>query len=248
MTPSGQPKLLDFGIAKLLEPDPMGSQHSTLRMMTPDWASPEQIQGLPTTIQSDIYQLGLLMHELLTGGPPYRLIGLSPAMRAVAICDQEPRSLLSTVRSLSENKKERLASELKLTANRLSAALSGDLDAIALKALQKEPDRRYESVGQLRRDLERYLEQLPVSARLPTVSYRLSRFVLRHRWSVLVAVTAVVALLVVSTIAFVRVAEGARYRSPGSPTSGAKGARGPGRHGLPRRADAIGGSSPKDTS
>ena len=207
VTPSGQPKLLDFGIAKLLEPDPMGSQHSTLRMMTPDWASPEQIQGLPTTVQSDIYQLGLLMHELLTGGPPYRLTGLSPAMRAVAICDQEPRSLSSTVRALSTTKKERLASELQLTVSRLPATLSGDLDAIALKALQKEPDRRYESVGQLRRDLERYLEQLPVSARLPTVSYRLSRFVLRHRWSVLVAATAVIALVVVSAVAFVRVAE-----------------------------------------
>ena len=201
----GQPKLLDFGIARLLEEDPAAAHHTTVHMLTLEWASPEQLRGRPQTVQSDVYQLGLLLHHLLTGRLPYSLTGLSPGEREAVICDQEARTPSSVVGDLEPAERAALAHQLGLGPDRVTPALAGDLDAIVLQALRKEPRHRYESVEGLRRDVERHLNRLPVSARLPTLRYRAGRFLERHRLAALATSVALAAFLALGTFSFLRI-------------------------------------------
>lgn len=174
----GEPKLLDFGIAKLLGPeeDALAQTMTAQRVMTPEYASPEQVKGEKITTASDVYSLGVLLYEILTGQRPYRLKTRSPEEIARAITSEEPQRPSTTLARSEKSKLE----------IRNSKILEGDLDNIVLMAMRKEPARRYSSVGQFSEDIRRHLEGLPVVARKDTVRYRAEKFVHRHK----VAVTA----------------------------------------------------------
>ena len=182
VTPDGEPKLLDFGIAKLLsaEDELIVTQTAPgLRAMTPEYASPEQIKGERITTASDVYSLGVLLYELLTGTKPYRLKTRTTDEISRAITDQEPPRPSAAVASAR-------------------SALNGDLDNIVLMALRKEPSRRYATVGQFSEDIRRYLEGRAVVAHKDTLSYRAGKFVGRNK--VGVAAAAIVLLSLVAGI------------------------------------------------
>jgi eukaryotic-like serine/threonine-protein kinase len=170
----GVPKLLDFGICKLLRVDSMSENDTGVAPMTPNYASPEQIRGDGVTLVSDVYSLGAVLYELLTGKCPRQFATLTPF--AIEQASQTP-----IVRPSAITDSVLVARQLK-----------GDLDNIVMRALETEPQRRYESAAQLAEDLRRYLDQEPVHARPRTVRYRAFKFVRRHR--VQVAATAVVFL------------------------------------------------------
>jgi non-specific serine/threonine protein kinase/serine/threonine-protein kinase len=164
VTSEGVPKLVDFGIAKLLTAEDTGKAALTRELaMTPEFASPEQVRGEAVTTATDIYGLGLLLYELLTGHRAQRLRMGTPEEIVRVVCKEEPPRPSAVAPPA------------------LRRRLAGDLDAIVLKALRKEPGRRYASVGELAEDLRRHLELLPVRARGDDRSYRAGRFVRRHR-------------------------------------------------------------------
>jgi tetratricopeptide (TPR) repeat protein len=181
VTRDGDVKLLDFGIAKLLEIGPEDPSHPTrteATALTPEYASPEQVMRARITTASDVYALGILLYRLLTGEHPYTFPDSSLAAAERVICEAEP-----------ERPSEKLG-------GRGGRKLRGDLDNIVLKALRKEPERRYASVERLAEDVQRHLDRLPVAARGDSVVYRATRFVRRHR--VQVVAGAVVALSLVA--------------------------------------------------
>ena len=199
VTPEGAVKLLDFGIAKLLLPGP-GRDETTqaARAMTPDYASPEQARGDPITTSSDVYSLGVLLYELLTGHRPYRITSNSPVEIIRAICEQEPDKPSTAIARVETVPAGDGDTDVTLTPESVSKArasqpdklrrqLEGDLDNIVLKAMRKEPQRRYASAEQLSEDLRRYLEGLPVIARKDTLGYRAGKFVRRHKAGVAAA-------------------------------------------------------------
>src|SRR6516165_600287 len=177
VTPEGVVKLIDFGISKPLAPERIPGKfpqtESGQRLMTPDYASPEQLFGQELTTATDIYSLGVVLFELLTGSRPYTLGGLTPAAAERVVCHQEGRKP-SSVRGLSE---------------RTRRELSGDLDRIVLMAMDKDPSRRYLSAQHFEEDLLRYVQGKPVSARKATPLYRLSKFVTRHKTGSLMTCT-----------------------------------------------------------
>ncbi|MEL7451364.1 MAG: serine/threonine-protein kinase, partial [Pseudomonadota bacterium] len=190
----GSPRLLDFGIAKLLGDSArhtVALTRADMRLLTPAHASPEQVQGAPITTSSDVYSLGVLLYNLLSGAPPYRIGNAGPRRMEELICDTVPPTP-------SESVAEDVAATHGQSAERVRRKLVGDLDTIVLMAMRKEPDRRYPSVRALSDDIERYRKRMPVVARPDTMGYRLSRFVDRHRAGLAasVAVTAVIAALV----------------------------------------------------
>jgi eukaryotic-like serine/threonine-protein kinase len=182
----GTPKLLDFGIAKLLNPD-SGSQLPTetmtfLRLMTPDYASPEQVRGLPISTTTDVYSLGAVLYELLTGQRAHQFKSYTPTEIERVICFSEAeRPSAAAKRSID-------------SPARMSHLLSGDVDNIVLMAMRKEPERRYQSAGQFSEDIARYLLGRPVIARSDTILYRAGKFVRRHKLGVLAM------LLVISSL------------------------------------------------
>jgi WD40 repeat protein/tRNA A-37 threonylcarbamoyl transferase component Bud32 len=173
VTREGAPKLLDFGIAKLLSLDPEiqreASTRTGMQLLTPEYASPEQVRGQPISTATDVYSLGAVLYELCTEAKAQPVTGESVDKVLLAILDAEPRRP-STVAPVAWRR-----------------ALRGDLDNIILKALHKQPDKRYASVEQLIEDLERHLGGLPVKARAATVSYRAGKFVRRNVASVAAA-------------------------------------------------------------
>lgn len=200
----GKVKLLDFGIARILSDDRADSDAATLTRtgtlpLTPSYASPEQVRGESISTASDIYQLGVVLYELLTGCRPYEVSGRTPGETEQIICEEEPRrpstAFMKTV-LIGENQYgdlDGISRTRQAAPRQLRKQLRGDLDTIVLKALAKAPERRYESVAQFAGDIRRYLEGRAVSAVADSWLYRAQKFVRRHR--VGVAATAIIALL-----------------------------------------------------
>jgi serine/threonine protein kinase len=188
VTAEGAPKLLDFGIAKLLAPESLSHTLPVTRLqeriLTPENAAPEQVLGRPITTATDIYSLGVLLYQLLTGRSPYRLLSYSQLQLERAICMDDPVRPSQMVTSKLTGEKDvdrsRISDRRGLSPQRLRARLSGDLDAIVAMAMRKEPDRRYPSVEALSDDLNRHLLGQPVRARQGDWRYNTSKFLRRH--------------------------------------------------------------------
>jgi serine/threonine-protein kinase len=181
VNPDGTVKLLDFGIAKILDPGAVDLAHPApetrtgLLLMTPAYASPEQFRGEPATTVNDVWSLGVMLYELLTGRRPFALEGLSLAECGRVISETDPLPPSAVARD-----------------SRFRRRLRGDLDRIVLTALRKEPARRYGSADQLADDIDRFLAGQPVAARGDSATYRARKFVRRHRLAVGAAALAVV--------------------------------------------------------
>src|SRR5262245_49579064 len=207
VTGDGTVKLLDFGIAKLLAPDPslgvVTQTETALRVMTPEYASPEQARGLPITAATDIYSLGVVLYELLTNSRPHQFKTYSPAEIERAICDTDPAKPSEAVSLRTD------------APTRLSRRLAGDLDNIVMMAMRKEPERRYQSVEQFSEDIRRHLEGMPVIARADTLRYRAGKFIRRHRLAVAALAVVLLSLLggIVATTRAARVARAERERA-----------------------------------
>ncbi len=185
ITADGVPKLLDFGIGKILEAAPGAvDTHTGQAPMTPDYASPEQLRGEAITTASDVYSLGVLLYRLVSGQPPYRLAEGGPAQWADTVCNREPTKPSSAVRSSGGQWQRRL---------------EGDIDAIVLKAMRKEPRERYASALQLADDIERHLADQPVAAHPATWTYRAGKLIRRNKLGLAVALL-VVGFAVAATV------------------------------------------------
>ncbi|HWW84595.1 MAG TPA: serine/threonine-protein kinase [Vicinamibacterales bacterium] len=200
VTATGIPKLLDFGVAKLLhfgsEPSDKELTRTEGRFLTPEYASPEQVRGEAVTTATDVYSLGVILYELLTHRSPYRVSTQTPHEVARSICEEEParpstavrrstaRFTTAAARALASHERQR----------KLARRLAGDLDTIVMKALRKEPERRYGSVEQLAEDIRRHTANLPVLARRDTIGYRSAKFIRRHAIGVSAALIVFMAL------------------------------------------------------
>jgi tetratricopeptide (TPR) repeat protein/predicted Ser/Thr protein kinase len=182
VTPDRRVKLLDFGVAKLLDAvaSPMAGE-MTSAPLTPDYAAPEQLTGQPITTATDVYALGVVLFELLTSRKPFQNTDVPVAQAVRAVLHDSPPVPSRAARAGSRGHVS-------------PKSLEGDLDAIVAKCLRKEPEHRYESVEALEQDIRRYLNSEPVVAREGARLYVLSRFMRRHSWMMATAVSVVVAL------------------------------------------------------
>ncbi len=196
VTKDGVPKLLDFGIAKILDPA-AGFEQTLVNPMTPEYASPEQVRGEPITTATDVYSLGVVLYQLLTGCSPYTRATQTPHEFARAICEQEPERPSSVMLKAASNKTAPLP--YGESPAKLRRRLRGDLDTIVVRAMHKDPQRRYASVEQFSEDIKRHLEGRPVIARRDSWAYRAEKFATRHK--VGVAATALILLAVTTGVA-----------------------------------------------
>ncbi|MGH9837667.1 MAG: protein kinase domain-containing protein [Blastocatellia bacterium] len=241
VTSEGVPKLLDFGIAKLLSPasfDLSVAQTATwARPMTPAYASPEQVRGLPLTTASDVYSLGVLLYELLTGQRPYEVRGILHRDIEQIVCEVQPEKPSTMISRLATGVEARATqnrdadTQIETTsgqtatvfsgqspstqAEALRKQLEGDLDNIVLMALRKEPLRRYASAAQLAEDIRRHQEGLPVIARPNTFNYIAAKFIRRNKTGVAAAALVLLALVggIITTTWQARVARAERARA-----------------------------------
>ena len=223
VTREGVPKLVDFGIAKLLDSDlPTATAEATataMLFMTPEYASPEQIRGLSVATPTDVYSLGVVLYELLSGRQPYRFKSRFPHDVAQAICDQEPERPSTAIGRgdfLSPTAEQRNGhGQRGKQIENLRNRLHGDLDNIVLMAMRKEPERRYASVAQFAEDIQRHLDGLPVRARTDTFTYRTGKFIRRQKMLVAAAALVVITLLfgIIATERKARLARAERARA-----------------------------------
>ena len=209
ITSDGVTKLLDFGIAKILDPsllpETLTMTAGGLWVMTPEYASPEQFRGQPITTASDVYSLGLVLYELMAGHGAYRFNSRMPHDVARVVLETDPEKPSTAIRSTEEageHKPEKASLTPELISGsrsnspeKLRRRLAGDLDNIVLKAIRKEPGARYTSVDQLSEDIRRHLEGLPVLARKSTIAYRCRKYVFRHKVGVTAAALVFLSLL-----------------------------------------------------
>jgi eukaryotic-like serine/threonine-protein kinase len=201
ITSNGVAKLLDFGIAKILDPSLLVENISVTApgfwIMTPEYASPEQLRGEPITTATDVYALGLVLYELLTGRHAYRFPSHLPHEIARVILNAEPEKPSAAlkwkdrIQDANANRAVRLPEIVSSVGGRSSERLryriNGDLDNIVLKAIRKDPRQRYSSADQLSDDIRRHLEHLPILARKSSLSYRCRKYILRHKFGVVAA-------------------------------------------------------------
>ena len=208
VTDEGNPKLLDFGIAKLLAPENLSHTLPVTRLqeriLTPENAAPEQVLGRPITTATDIYALGVLLYQLLTGRSPYRLLSFSQLQLERAICMDDParpsQVVVAKLKSESDTDRSRISDRRGLSPQRLRARLSGDLDAIVGMAMRKEPDKRYASVEALADDLRRHLLGQPVRARQGDWRYNAAKFLRRNLLAVVATAAVFVGLAVIAGV------------------------------------------------
>lgn len=190
---NGTVKLLDFGIAKALKPDEILSAQipvtkTGLLPLTPAYASPEQIKGESVTTASDIYQLGVMLYELLTGFTPYNISGRTPSEIEQIICERAPTRPSTAITRIPDDGNpvtpQQICMARKTDPNQLQQQLRGELDIIVLKAMHKEPERRYESADHFATDINNFLTGKPVFAHPDSIVYRTRKFVVRHKLGV----------------------------------------------------------------
>ena len=214
--PDGTVKLLDFGIAKLMNPEPgspvVDKTATSMRLMTPQYASPEQIKGEPVTTASDVYLLGIVLYELLTGHRPYQASDDGPldAVRAFAQGEPQPPSqaiFRTTERQLPDGRRQVTRNPLLVSQIRdgnpgvLNQKLKGELDAILLRALRRDPRHRYQSTAQFADDVRNHLNHQPVSALPDNTAYRLKLFLRRNMAATIAAAATFSLLLLVAVFA-----------------------------------------------
>jgi serine/threonine protein kinase len=215
VTADGTPKLLDFGIAKLMDASAKTAAELALtrvndRVLTPEYASPEQILGQNVTTTSDVYALGIVLYELLTGSRPYQVNAVSQLELERSICIMDPARPSVMIDKLGKQADaapfdvKAIAASRGVSVKRLQHELIGDIDAIVMRALRKEPERRYSSVEQLVDDVKRQLDQQPVLARQGNWLYYTKRFVRRHALGVGMSSAALMALIAFSVVVSVQ--------------------------------------------
>lgn len=225
VTAQGEPKLLDFGIAKLLNPELLGLPALTRpdqRIMTYEYASPEQVQGQQITTASDVYALGVILYELLTGHRPYQIERRVHAEAVRIICEEEPKRPSTAVSSAATRHTGKgemetvtaneIAKRREAQSTRLRKRLSGDLDNVILMSMRKSAQRRYPTAQAFADDLNRHLDGQTVTARAPTLGYRAGKFIRRHKPAIAAAATIALALVLglIATTAAWRNAETAQ--------------------------------------
>lgn len=191
VTPGGEPRLLDFGIARTLEEAPEDGA-TILTAMTPAYASPEQVRRQPLTTRSDVYSLGVVLYQLLAGARPYDLARLTPAEAERRVCDSNPDPLRAAAQRADLGKSEREQRIQQITP---------ELELIVAKAMHKDPERRYESARALAADIERLLRGEPVTAHPDSTLYRAKKFVGRHRAASAIAGIATSAIIAAACVA-----------------------------------------------
>jgi len=215
-------KLLDFGIAKLIEvresAHTVALTQADVRLFTPGHASPEQVKGELISTATDVYLLGVLLYQLLTGRKPFEFRDVRLSEMERIICNQTPPlpSEVMDVRRASAAERLRVESAAELrrsTPTRLRRELAGDLDTIVMKALRKEPERRYTSADELAADLKRYESGQPVIARRDTLRYRAGKFVRRHAMAVAASAAAVIVLAGVASVMTIQAQHVSRQRA-----------------------------------
>jgi serine/threonine protein kinase/tetratricopeptide (TPR) repeat protein len=230
VTADGTPRLLDFGIAKLLNPELSGQTldltAGPMGPMTPEYASPEQVRGETLTTSSDIYSLGIVLYELLTGHRPYKFTSRVPHAIAQIICEQEPQKPSTVINRIETSaddfsdttptiSPEIVSRTREGQVEKLRRRLQGDLDNIVLMAMRKETGNRYASVEQFSEDIRRHLEGLPCIARKATFSYQATKFIKRNKIAVTASLLVVLTLIggVVTTLWQARVAHLQRVKA-----------------------------------
>jgi len=212
----GTVKLLDFGIAKVFEEDEDQKfvTRTGMRVMTPEYASPEQVRGEAVSTATDIYSLGLILYQLLTGCPPYEVTSTSALEMERIICltkPQKPSTMVTKIFSSVDHRKKTspdyISQKRKTSIPKLRKRISGDLDNICLMAIRKEPERRYSSIAQFIADLDNHLTGLPIIARKSTAGYRTKKFIQRHRVGVVIISLAVFIIAIVTIFYTIQLAE-----------------------------------------
>ncbi|HEY6435070.1 MAG TPA: serine/threonine-protein kinase, partial [Ignavibacteriaceae bacterium] len=213
----GTVKLLDFGIAKVFEEDEDQKfiTRTGMRVMTPEYASPEQVRGEPVSTATDIYSLGLILYQLLTGCPPYEVSSTSAIEMERIICltePQKPSIMITKILSSDSFNRQKISPDFisrkrKTTIPKLKKRISGDLDNICLMAIRKETERRYSSIAQFITDIDNHLTGLPVIARKSTASYRTKKFIQRHKIGVTITSIFLIIIAAVTTFYFIQLAK-----------------------------------------